>query len=197
MNKKLNIFIYYFIIFFLFISIDRLILLFKINDQKIIVNNIKKYENEDLKNEINELTHIDYNDYNYILGKITIKKIYNNNTFYINTPMAISDNLAVINNLGFIGLYSNHFLITPNNLNLSIKINDINGVLKDGKISIIKSNYNVGDKIYTSGLTNIPTNLLIGTVKDVYESSNEIEDIIEINFIENTSTYVGILLNYA
>ena len=82
-------------------------------------------------------------------------------------------------------------------MNLSVKINNINGSLKNGTILISHNNYAIGDKIYTTGLTNIPGDLLIGTVKKIIPSSNNLEDTITVDFIENNSHYIGILTSYA
>jgi cell shape-determining protein MreC len=170
---------------------------FKVNDKNSILNNIILLENNSLKDEIKELSNINYQNYDYILGKITIKNLYQSNSFFITSASEVANNSPVINNQGLIGLYSNNILIPTNNLDLSIKINDVNGTLKNGVITISQSDYHIGDKVYTSGLTNIPSNILVGTINHIYKSTNGFEDNISIDFIENNSTYVGILTNYA
>ncbi len=81
-------------------------------------------------------------------------------------------------------------LITNKNSNISVKINDAVGVLKNDRNTLIVesiSNYeniNVGDEIYTSGLGNLPSNIYVGKVKSVSLKSTQIEKVIEVD-IEN------------
>ena len=90
-----------------------------------------------------------------------------------------------------IGLVNNHILTLVKDLSLSVKINDNYGILKDNKINIIKGNYNIGDKIYTSGLTNINNNYLIGYINNIYE--NDLENVIEVDYIPIDTSYVVII----
>ncbi len=197
MNKRIQKTIYYLFIITLILFANYIVMFFKVNDKNSILNNIILLENNSLKDEIKELSNINYQNYDYILGKITIKNLYQSNSFFITSASEVANNSPVINNQGLIGLYSNNILIPTNNLDLSIKINDVNGTLKNGVITISQSDYHIGDKVYTSGLTNIPSNILVGTINHIYKSTNGFEDNISIDFIENNSTYVGILTNYA
>lgn len=189
--------VYYILVIILVLFANYIIVIFKFNDQNNVINNILREENISLKEEINELSNLNYHNYDYILGKITIKNIYQSNTYYIEPSAEVKNNSPVINNTGLIGLYNNHLLLPTKSLNLSIKINDIYGTLKDSIITITHSNYKEGESIYTSGLTNIPGGILIGTIKSIYSSSNSLEDTIEVNYLKNDTTYVGILTNYA
>lgn len=197
MNKKIKTTIYYLFIILLVLFANYIIMLFKFNDKNNVINNIMAEENASLKAEISELSNIDYHNYDYVIGKITIKNLYQSNTYFIDVSGYANNNSPVINNIGLIGLYNNHFLIPSNTLNLSIKINNTYGTLKDNKVTISHGQYEIGDKIYSSGLTNIPENILIGEVQNIYPSTNTIEDTIDIKYIENNTTYVGILTNYA
>ena len=49
----------------------------------------------------------------------------------------------------------------------------------------------VGDKVYTSGLTNMPRNILVGEIKSIDKGS------IKVEYVENTSNYVAILKDYS
>ena len=155
--------IYYFIIILLFVIENRFIYFFKINDSSRVVNNVLRLENSDLKDEIKELSNINYNDYEYEIGKITINNVYNSDSVYIKYNGSL-DNHLVLNDIGLVGVIDNNKLIKTKNLNLSIKINDVIGQLKDNKIIIDNNNYNVGDKIYTSGLNNISSSSLVALV---------------------------------
>ena len=193
MSKKYKKIIYYVIIAILFLLENRIILLFNYDNKNTLINEILSLENEDLKSEVEELSNINYNDYSYIIGKITIKSLYGSDSYFIKTNEEVENNLPVINNKGLIGLYNNSYLVPTKTLNLSVKINENIGNLSDGIIHISDGNYSIGDLIYTSSLSNIKPNLLIGTIKNVKKLDNGIEDIIEVNFIKNDSTYVGIL----
>ena len=192
-NKQLQKNIYYFIIVVLFILADRIIVLFNYDNKNTVINSVLELENNDLKKELEELSHINYHDYDYVIGKLTIKSLYNSNSYFIITNNKIQNNSPVINNNGLIGLYNNSYLETVNDLNLSVKINDKYGVLSNGKIRIEHSNYNINDIVYTSGLTSIPGNIIVGYINDIKELENGIEDIITINYIDINNTYVGIL----
>ena len=193
MNKRVKKILYFFIITILFLIKDRIILMFELNNKDRVVNNILLMENNDLKKEVEELSQLNYSDYNYVLGKITINNLYNSKACFIKTNDKIDNNLPVINEIGMIGLYKDGYLENINDLNISIKINDIIGNLEKGIIKIPKGNYKANDLIYTSGLTNIPSNLLIGKIKEIKEEDNGLTNIIEVEFIDNKNTYVGIL----
>lgn len=197
MNKKIQRTIYYLFIIMLILFANYIIMLLKPSDKNSVLNNIMLLENDSLKKEINELSNINYQNYDYVLGKITIKNLYQSNSFFIIPAENVNNNSPVINNKGLIGLYSNHILVPTSSLNLSIKINNVNGTLKDGNVIISHGDEKVGDAVYTSGLTNIPSDILIGEISHIYVSSNGFEDNISIKFINNDSTYVGILKNYA
>lgn len=197
MNKKISKILYYCFILFMLILADKIISLVKPNDQNCLINNVLEQENNDLKKEITELSNLEYHDYNYVLGKITIKNLYNTNTYFINTEKEIKDNSPVINSAGFIGIYQNHYLMPTANLNLSIKINNNNGTLNNQLITIKHDNYYISEPIYTSGLTNIPGDLLIGYIKTITSQDNNITDEITVTYLDNNTNYVGILTNYA
>ena len=92
-------------------------------------------------------------------------------------------------------------LLTNNKTSLSVKINNSYGILsaKDSKLYVknIKSNQkiNIGDKIYTSGLTNTPENIYIGEVKNIILDNLELEYILEVSSPVDfyNLKYVGVL----
>ena len=193
MNKKYKTILYYVVIAILFLLENRIIMLFNDDNKNTLINEILELENKDLKEEVEELSNINYSDYSYVLGKITIKSLYNSDTYFIKTLDNVNNDSPVINNNGLIGIINNSYLIPTSKLNISIKINDIIGNLVNGSIHISDGNYNIGDSIYTSNLSSIKPNLLIGYIKDIKRLNNGIEDIIEVDYIKNNSTYVGIL----
>lgn len=131
--------------------------------------------------------------------KITITKGYNDN---------IKVGSLVLNEFGLIGLVAKTYsdssevaLLTNPHINLSVKIGSAYGIMeaKDTKIIVknIKLNHeiNIGDKVYTSGLTDIPANILIGTVKDIKKDTLDLEYLITLDLAANLEDlkYVGVL----
>ena len=190
MNKKIKKVIYYIVIIILFIVFDKVIYLIPDNSKNSVVNNILLLENNDLKKELNNLTKLDYNDYDFEIGKITYHNLYNTTSYFIDYNSTF-DNNVVLNDKGMIGIVSNHVLTLVKDMSLSIKIGDNYGILKDNTINIINGDYKEGMPIYTSGIASINDNFLIGYIKDI--SSNDIESIIHINYLDITSRYVAII----
>ena len=190
MNKNIKRIVYYVIIIILFIIFDKVLYLIPSNDKNSIINNTLLLENNDLKKELNELTNLNYNDYDYEIGKITYKDLYNSNSYFIEYNSNFDNNI-VLNDKGMIGVVNNHILTLVKDLSLSVKIGDNYGILKDNNISIINSNYEVGMPIYTSGITSINDNYLIGYID--YIESNDIETNIKIKYIDINTNYVAIL----
>ena len=190
MNKKIKRILYYLIIIILFIIFDKVLYLIPNNRKNEVINNTLLLENNDLKKEINEITKLNYNDYDYEIGKITYHNLYNSNSYYIEYNSNFDNNI-VLNDKGMIGKVSNHVLTLVKDLSLSVKINNNYGILKDNKIEIVNDNYNIGMPIYTSGITSINDEYLIGYIDNI--SSNDIKSIIDIKYIDIDSDYVVIL----
>ena len=191
MNKKIKKIIYYSFIIIMFFITDKIIyLLPNKNGYNNIVNNTCLMENNDLKNKLQEISKIDYHDYDYEIGKITFKELYNNNSYYIEYNSTYNDNV-VLNDKGMIGIVNNHILKLVKDLSLGVKINDNYGTLKNGKVSIVTGDYEVGMPIYTSGITSINDNYLLGYVSNI--ENNDYESILDIKYLNITSDYVVIL----
>lgn len=120
----------------------------------------------------------------YFFDKITILKGEN-------AGLKIGD--IVINEKGVVGVIaklnkntSEVSLLSNKDINLSVKINDSYGIIyaKDNKIMVknIKLNKEIkeGDKIVTSGLTNVPEGLLVGNVKKILKDNLELEYVVEV-----------------
>ncbi len=190
MNKKIKRIMYYLVIIILFLIFDKVLYLLPSNSKNIVINNTLLLENEDLKKELNKITKLNYNDYDYELGKITYHNLYNSNSYFIDYNSTFDNNI-VLNDKGMIGKVSNHVLTLVKDLSLSVKINNNYGILKDNKIEIVNDNYNIGMPIYTSGITSINDEYLIGYIDNI--SSNDIKSIIDIKYIDIDSDYVVIL----
>lgn len=164
----------------------------------------KEYEN------ISKLLDIPSDNYEIIYSKVIFRNIYE---FYNKVTIAKGENeitvgSAVVNNEGLIGIidksyknYSEVQLLTNDNINLSVKINNSYGILtsKNNKIIIrnikLESVIKEGDKVYTSGLTNITKDILIGTVSNITKDDLELEYIIEVTPAANfhNLNYVGVI----
>ena len=141
--------------------------------------NILLAERDSLKKDLESLTNLAYDAYDYVYGKVVLREMYNfTEELVIKTDQDIVDNMIVVNNEGVVGITYQAKnkkalvkLLTNKDTSLSIKINDLYGKLsyKDKLIveDIAKDKIKVGDKVYTSGLTKYPGGLLIGTVSKI------------------------------
>ena len=187
--KKYKKIIYYLIIILLFIIFDKVLYIFP-NNKNNIHDYIATNTCEDLKKEVEYLSNLNYDKYDYEIGKITYKNLYNTNSYIIESNNNYNDNI-VLNNKGMIGILNNKILTLVKDLNISVKINNNYGILKNNKVSIIDGNYLIGDEVYTSGIGKINASFLIGYISDIKHLSNE--DIISINYLDINSSYVVIL----
>ena len=196
------------IIYILLLSKDSILGLIK--EKKPDLNNIKEAYYEKEYQDLAKMLDISYEDYEIKYGKVILRNIYD---FYNKIDINLgSDKIKVgdivLNEDGLIGVvsktyknYSSVELLTNNEINISVKINDSYGILKSAnnkiKVEDVKLNeqINIGDKIYTSGLTSIKPNILIGTVKNVLKGSLELEYEIEVEPSVNfyNINYIGVI----
>ncbi len=189
--KNIYKYLYFTIIIILFLSVKPIINLLTINDSNKVINTILELENKDLKEEIYMLSNIKYNDYNYILAKISIRNLYDSNLYYLESNESIIDDLAVINNNGIIGITKDSTMIGIKDISLSIKVNNKYGMYENG-ILYMNEECNIGDIVYTSGLTSIPSNLKVGVISSVKLNNGTWECNVILNEID--SSYVGVLI---
>lgn len=77
-------------------------------------------------------------------------------------------------------------LITNSKINISVKINNSYGILTANNNTLYLENVTddvnvkIGDKVYTSGLTEIPENILVGTIKKIKQDDLELQKIFEL-----------------
>ena len=188
--KKLSKYLYYIIIIILFLLLEPLINILKIDDSALVVNKALELQVRDLKEEVNMLSKIDYQDYAYILAKISIKNLYDSDVYFLDSNEEITSNLAVINNNGLIGITKENYMQSIKDINLSIRINNNYGFLKNS-IAYMDNEVQINDIVYTSGLTSIPSMLKVGTIKECIEKNSKWECLVNINPIDNS--YVGVL----
>ncbi len=166
-----------------------------------------KKEYEDMQ----KLLQINNTDYNIVYSKIILRDIYQ---FYdeITIGKGISDGVKeqdlVVNELGAVGVIkeaNQHSsivsLLTNSSIELSVRINNSYGILcsKDHKIIVknIKLDQEIkeGDQVYTSGLTNIPGDILVGSVKKIKTDGLELEYILDVSSVidMNDLSYVAVI----
>lgn len=150
-------------------------------------------ENKALKEIIDFKEDIDYE---YIVSRVKYRDVLDFTDrlqIFKGTNHGIEDNQAVINDKGLIGIIKNADkstseveLITNKNSKISVRINNSYGILKYINNQLIVGDItnteeiNVGDKIYTSGLANLPGEIYVGIVKEKGLDSLEIEQIINV-----------------
>lgn len=184
---------------------------FLISKDDILKQNVKVYYDEYLKNELDDLSRvtelgISY-DVDLIISKVKYRNIYNLSdtiTIYKGANSGVKLGSAVINQTGLVGVVisvsdnsSVVRLITNRDSNISVSVNGIYGSLKyDGANLVVdgisnNSSINIGDKIYTSGIGNLPGGIYIGSVSKIIMEST----LIEYNLV--VSDYVNVkTLNY-
>lgn len=172
------------------------------NFDPVMLNSLK-IENDNLKEKVLELENL-YNlksDNDFIISRVLVRDVY---SFYdeiiIDTNDAdIGD--GVINEEGLIGIVSDirndksivSFLTSD--VNLSVSINGVYGVLSNGVVSMLDkySNIKEGDNVYTSGLALIPSGVYVGEVVSVNETTDGLGLEAKIKLISNNDlNYVGV-----
>ncbi len=155
-------------------------------------------ENEELK----KMMEFAYDTtYSYEISRVKYRDVLEfSDSFQIfkGSNDGLSKGLAVINDKGLVGILSfvdkatsKVELITNKNSQVSVKMGDAFGILKYRDHQLVVSdiasdgNVHVGDKIYTSGLANLPGNILVGVVKEVVLDSLEIEQTVIVDAAVN------------
>lgn len=187
-----------FLLFILANNINRFLIFINSNldDAKIIMdyNNYLKEELDNIK-KINDIKIND--DLDLKVSRVKYRDVYeytNTITIFKGFKNGVFKGDVVLNNEGLIGVvtktydyYSIVTLITNKDSNISVKINDAIGILKVINNNLVVTNINnyelvnKEDKIYTSGLGNLPENIYIGIVEDVFLNETEIEKFASVN----------------
>ncbi len=200
------------LIFILFLSKDHLLgFISNTKDlQEFIYDTKLEYYKEEYM-EMQSLLNIPESDYEVTYGKIILRDIYefyDEITINVGTSSGIKVQDLVINELGVIGVIKEAHknssvveLLTNKDMELSVRVGSSYGILssKDEKIIIknIKLNETIkeGDTVYTSGLTSIPKDIKIGTIKSISKDNLELEYILEVESLSRLEdiNYVAIL----
>ena len=200
------------LIFILFLSKDHLLgFISNTKDlQEFIYDTKLEYYKEEYT-EMQSLLNIPESDYEVTYVKIILRDIYefyDEITINVGTSSGIKVQDLVINELGVIGVIKEAHknssvveLLTNKDMELSVRVGSSYGILssKDEKIIIknIKLNETIkeGDTVYTSGLTSIPKDIKIGTIKSISKDNLELEYILEVESLSRLEdiNYVAIL----
>ena len=144
-------------------------------------------------------------DYDVIYSKIVLRDIYefyDEFTIGKGSKDGVSLQDLVVNQDGVVGIvkevdhYSSTVLmLTSPKIELSVRIGDAYGILtsQDKKIVVknitLDEKIEVGDSVYTSGLTSIPGGFLIGEVKEVRTDSLELEYVLDVAATSNLQQF--------
>lgn len=182
---------------FLFLLLNPLLSLLSPNDLDYTKYEALSLENASLKEEVEELSNIQYTNYDYDITKILLKNLYNSNTYLLKSNGPISPKHPVINHHGLIGITNtDNTLLTLDNLTISIRVGDFTGIFKQQEIILnTKDIPRDNTPIYTSGLTNFPPNLSIGTIRSCKINDSQVLCKVNLNPID--TTYALILKDYS
>ena len=178
-------------------SINRFLSMF---DNNLSIDTINNNYCESLESDYNDLIKI--NDFkinsglHLIMSKVYLRNIYefkNTVMIYKGKEDGIVEGMAVISDMGLIGVVDNTLasssevrLITNKSSNISVKVGDNYGILKMADGVLVVSNLqtydviNIGDKVYTSGIGNLPGDIYVGEVTKINVNATEIEKIVEV-----------------
>ena len=173
----------------------------RFNDYEYVIDSMVKLENDNLNKRVLELEdalNLKSNS-DFIVSRVLIRDIYN---FYDEIIIDTSDvdiGDAVFNQDGLIGIVADVrdertiVSLLTGDVNVSVSVNGIYGNLNHGLITMMDkyADINIGDKVYTSGLTLIPHGIYVGEVISV--SEDELGKKANIKLVANNNlNYVGV-----
>ncbi len=200
------------ILYLCFLGSDRILGFFDNTSQLSQMMDNEKLEY--YKNEYEKMSNIlevEADDYEVIYSKVVLREIYQ---FYdeITIGKGTSDGIQkgdlVVNENGVVGVIKDARntssvvrLLTSPDMELSVKINGSYGILTSVDKTLIVKNIKLdseikeGDLVYTSGLTSIPGDILVGEVSKVNRDSLELEYILDVDSIthQRDISYVAVL----
>ena len=176
-----------------------------------VKNQLLISENNNLINELKsvyEIYDLKYENISFIYGKVTLRDIFNfydEITINIGEADGVKVGSAVVGKGGLLGIvnkvYTNSSivkLITNKSLNIAVKVNEGYGNFNDFVVKDVDQHLkeDVGDKVYTSGLTDLYGGIYVGTVKEIISDDLEIAKklIIENDLRVKEINYVGVIV---
>lgn len=152
------------------------------------LNDYQKLLNTNKLNNVNQnfiISRVSYRNINDFWHYVTINKGSNFNIIEHNVVLNEEGLIGTINK---VSKYSSQvMLITNPKINISVKIGNSYGILsaKNNKLYVKNitenANIKVGDKVYTSGLTKVPENILVGIISKVEKDELGLEQILELD----------------
>lgn len=181
------------------------------DDQSEVKNQLLISENNNLINELKsvyEIYDLKYENISFIYGKVTLRDIFNfydEITINIGEADGVKVGSAVVGKGGLLGIvnkvYTNSSivkLITNKSLNIAVKVNEGYGNFNDFVVKDVDQHLkvDVGDKVYTSGLTDLYGGIYVGTIKEIISDDLEIAKklIIENDLRVKEINYVGVIV---
>lgn len=181
------------------------------DDQLEVKNQLLISENNNLINELKsvyEIYDLKYENISFIYGKVTLRNIFNfydEITINIGEADGVKVGSAVVGKGGLLGIvnkvYTNSSivkLITNKSLNIAVKVNEGYGNFNDFVVKDVDQHLkvDVGDKVYTSGLTDLYGGIYVGTIKEIISDDLEIAKklIIENDLRVKEINYVGVIV---
>ncbi len=200
MIKKYKDYIILLLIFLLIIFIPYINKFLYVFDYKLNEENITNLYCQSLETDYNALLEANdfkiSSDLNLVISKVLIRDIYDFTdtiTIYKGQDANLEKGQAVIDDAGLIGVISEVFkttsqvqLLTNKNSYISVKIGSSYGILSfhDDTLLVkdlqVYDEINRGDKIYTSGIGNLPGDIYIGEVADISIDATEIEKTVSV-----------------
>lgn len=203
-----NIFLFIFIIVFTIVinfkkdnNLNYLSAKFNDSISKIENSNIAK-ENQELK----DLTNIKDNYKARAIAKGYFSSLYSTYLINVGEKDNIQKDYLVLNSDKLIGIissvkkyYSVVTLLVNTKKEFSVRINDIYGILKAQNQQLQITGFSskdikVGDEVFTSGLTKIPSNIYIGRVSKIDENDLEFKTVAYINNEKSYQNYKYIMV---
>ena len=183
------------------------------DDQLEVKNQLLISENNNLINELKsvyEIYDLKYENISFIYGKVTLRDIFNfydEITINIGEADGVKVGSAVVGKGGLLGIvnkvYTNSSivkLITNKSLNIAVKVNEGYGNFNDFVVKDVDQHLkvDVGDKVYTSGLTDLYGGIYVGTIKEIISDDLEIAKklIIENDLRVKEINYVGVIVKW-
>lgn len=175
------------------------------NNEKYVINKATEIELNKLKNDISSLDLFKDISGDYIIGRVIqrdIHNFYNEVVINIGTINGVSENDAVINEEGLIGIiykvteYYSYVKLLTSDYNVSVKINDTYGNLSNGKVTLLDkySEINEKDKIYTSGYSKTIKDIYIGEISNVKYDNENLGKEVEVKLIDNHNlNYIAVI----
>lgn len=184
----------FFLLFIFICSLSYFLSYIKYDDKRYIQDSNLIMENERIIKELSNIGVVSYK--NGILTKVILRDMY---SFYDEVVLNVGskDNVkmndAVINEDGLVGIVTKVYKSKSNvkllssSYNISVRINDTYGNLNNGIVTMIDkySDIDIGDKIYTSGLDDVPGDVYVGEVINVSLDKDELGKEIKVRLVDN------------